>query len=264
MIGVLAQLLKRSAASRFFILSILCALLAHVLNLSASLGQIIAGNYEDVIYAFDYSLGAGSFTELLVLAPAIVGGLLFWEEAENKAYILMLIRSKRWKYIASHIAACMILSAFCMIAAQLIVWFSLSIFLPFVTPDAGRLLDLQNDFHGYLWQSGSIVPYILFYSFLAGMNGMLWGTFSMTISTFTRNPFVILFCPLIAYQGLNIFYSLTNASNSIRLDHLICGYFVLGTTASQELLKLLVIFGLYLLPCIILTAMRIWRTVYEK
>lgn len=234
-----------------------------MLNLSAVFDLIVQGNYGDVVYYFDYSIGFGSFSDLLVLAPAIGGGLILWEEMINKAYYQMLVRTSRTRFIISHIVACIIVSASCMVIVLLSVLGTLSLFLPFIEQNPERLIDLQQDFHGYLWQGGSCIPFVLFYCFLAAMNGILWGSFTLMVSTYTNNVFVILMCPIIASQASNIFLALIDAPNAIKPYHLLSGYFVLGDTLLQEIPIVILIYAAYLFPCIGHSASRIRRRIYD-
>ena len=256
------QLMKRMICSRYFILSIICGVIAHILNLGALLPLIISGQY-DIVFYYDYSIGFGSFSSLFVLAPAISCGLTFWEEAHQSYYRLCVTRMKKREYLVSRIVCVMLISAFSAIIVVGILFLGMRVFLPFIENESDRLIGLQQDFHGYLWAKGGVVDYIIFYMLLAGLNGMLWGVFSFTVSTFTEHPFVILASPVIASQALDILYTLTGAPNMIQPYHLMSGYFILGETMEQELLRIAIVFVAYLVPLIMVFTKRAWRMIYE-
>lgn len=262
MLHITFAFLRRMVFSRYFILSIICGIAAHILNLGALIPQIIAGQ-SDIVFYYDYSLGFGSFGSILTLAPAISCGFAFWEETNQYYYRFIVTRISRKKYLSSRLLSVMLAGALSAVTIMLSLFCCLAVFLPLVENDASRIASLSQDFHSYLWLDASNVAYIVFYTILAGLNGMLWGLLSLVISTYSENMFAILASPIIASQALDIIYSLTGAPNAIQPYHLLSGYFVLGDSMPAEVGWLVVIYAVYMFPLILTFLNRARRIVYE-
>lgn len=254
--------IRKTLCSKYFLLSVLCGLAAHAMNLSAWIPQIIAGQM-DAVYCYDYSIGFGSFGFLFVLAPAVSCGLSFWEEVNPPFFRLIVTRDAKIDYLKSRISGSMLVGALSSIAVFVACFVLLRFFIPIAQNTAERLYDLRHDNHAYLWRSAYPWRFLLFFGILAGLHGMLWGMVSLIASTFTENRFVILACPILISQTLDIVLTLMNAPNAIQPYHLMTGYFVLGNSMLRELGWVFIIYSFYLLPLIVVFFKRAWRIVYE-
>ncbi len=259
---MLRSVLYRMLCSRQLILAVLCGVIAHIMNLGTMIPFILQ-NQNDAVYYYDYSLGFGSFSFLLVLAPAISSGLTFWEETTAYNHRFIITRGSKEEYITSRVIAVMIVSAVCSFVIFAITMAVMNCFVPIVDVTEERILLLQQDFHGYLWKQQTPILYFAFYALIAGLNGALWGLVSLVTSTYTENRFVILACPIVVSQAIDIALSLMNAPNAIQPYHLMTGYFVLGYSMWREVGWLCIIYSAYYIPMIILFVKRAWRYVYE-
>lgn len=186
--------LRRAIISKRFLLCVFC----EILILLLIVGGHVREEGASVTYIFAWFPLESLYMAFFIL-PVIPYAHGYMTDQSHRFLIQSEMRIGKFAYALSKACATAISGALSMIASRLILLLVLMCFLPITS---GYIINIR----GYeLWATnGHPFLYIFSQILLAAMIGCLVAVFSLWVSTWIQNMFVIVTAPLIAYYAQDI------------------------------------------------------------
>ena len=139
------------------------------------------------------------FTQLTLILATLVYGTSFCEDWKNRNIRNIIIRSDIPSYAASKMIACVI-SAFAVLLVGNLLFALLEMILTGSVYGSTNLENLrQGSLFNQLVGNGDFFPWLLIESTRSALEGAVFASISLTVSTVMTNPFVVLTLPIFIY-----------------------------------------------------------------
>lgn len=144
------------------------------------------------------------FTQMALILATLAYGTSFCEDWKNRNIRNIIIRSDIPSYAVSKMLACVI-SAFGVLFVGNLLFALLEMILTGSVYGSTNLENLrQGSLFNQLLGKGDFIPWLLIESTRSALEGAVFASISLTVSTVMTNPFVVLTLPIFIYFFANL------------------------------------------------------------